>query len=67
MEWLVMENGEACANEILNDIDRRLVHCGLLQLTTFKTSNWTDFRLAAVPPFLMVIVSNNGQAMTQKL
>ena len=26
MEWLIMKNGEACVNEILNDIDRRLVY-----------------------------------------
>ena len=27
-----MENGEARANEILDDIDRRLVHCSSVQL-----------------------------------
>jgi len=27
MEWLILENGEARAKEILDDIDRRLVHC----------------------------------------
>jgi Plavaka transposase len=26
MEWLIMENGEAPTNEILDDIDRRLVY-----------------------------------------
>ena len=30
MEWLIMENGEARANEILDDIDRRLVHSGCI-------------------------------------
>ena len=26
MEWLTVENGEACTKEILDDIDRRLIH-----------------------------------------
>ena len=47
MEWLVMENGEAHANKILDDIDRRFGFLPFLKQVLTESI----FRIAAVPPF----------------
>jgi hypothetical protein len=53
MEWLIIENGEARANEILDDIDRRLVHRLHCQRCGIQLFEVTDpvFRIAAAPLF----------------
>ena len=71
MEWLVTENGEVHAKEIFDDIDRRLVHCCKLLLLKQVTESILELRLFHLSPifviFLMVVISSNGQVMTQKL
>ena len=49
MEWLILENGEARANEIVDDIDRRSVHCS--SKLVFKQLSDSTFRIVAVPLF----------------
>jgi hypothetical protein len=69
MEWLVMEKGDARANEILDDIDRRLVTAAAYYFLQLNKS--LELRLFHLSPtfvvFPMVAVSNNGQEMTRKL